>query len=292
MTSAHDWVTGARIRTLPAAIAPVLAGTGAAAAHSEPHFGRFLLAAVVAVGLQVAVNYANDYSDGVRGTDAQRVGPMRLVGSGRATPSAVKRAAMIAAGVACLAGVALAAWSGLWWLIAVGAASLVAAWGYTGGPAPYGYWGLGEVMVFLFFGPVAGLGTQITQCGAITGAGVAASAACGAMSTAILLANNIRDVEGDVKAGKHTLAVRIGDRAARWLFAAVILVVVAAVVATAWCAQSLVPLLGLFPVFLMVPVVRDVVGGARDAALIEVLQRTSSTTGWVGLMLACGLAAS
>lgn len=292
MTSARDWVAGARVRTLPAALAPVLAGTGAAAAHSQPHVGRFLLAVVVAVGLQVAVNYANDYSDGVRGTDTNRVGPMRLVGSGRATAGAVKRAALIAAGVACGAGVALTAWSGLWWLIAVGGLCLLAAWGYTGGPAPYGYWGFGEVMVFVFFGPVAGLGTQITQCGVVTGAGVAASVACGAMSTAILLANNIRDVAGDVKAGKRTVAVRIGDRPARWLFVGVVVAAVVAVFATAGAANGVVPLLGLFPMFLMVPVVRDVLDGARGVVLIEVLQRTSAVTGWLGLMLACGLAAT
>ena len=176
MTTVAQWVEGARPRTLPAAVAPVLVGTGAAAAVGDFRAGRALLALVVALALQVAVNYANDYSDGIRGTDTARVGPLRLVGSGVSSPAAVKRAAVLAFAVAAVAGLVLAALTA-WWLVAVGAAAMLAAWFYTGGARPYGYRALGEISVFVFFGLVATLGTTYVQAGRVTVAAVAGGVA-------------------------------------------------------------------------------------------------------------------
>ena len=211
MTTPAQWVAGARPRTLPAAVAPVLAGTGVAAYDGDAVWWKALLALVVSLALQVGVNYANDYSDGIRGTDADRVGPMRLVGSGVATPGSVKAAALAAFGVAAVAGLVLAA-STAWWLVIVGAVSVAAAWFYTGGSKPYGYLGLGEVMVFVFFGLVAVLGTQYVQAERVTLVGLYAACGIGALACAILVANNLRDIPTDQVAGKMTLAVRLGDR--------------------------------------------------------------------------------
>ena len=221
-TTPRQWVQGARPRTLPAAVAPVAAGTGIAHALGAGSVPRALLALLVSLALQVAVNYANDYSDGIRGTDADRVGPLRLVGSGTASPGSVRAAAMAAFGVAAVAGVALVAVSGTWWLLAVGAAAVLAAWTYTGGRRPYGYLGLGEVFVFVFFGLVAVLGTTYTQAGRISWAAVCAATGVGLLACAILVANNLRDIPSDTLAGKRTLAVRLGDRATRRLYAAMV----------------------------------------------------------------------
>src|SRR5579862_4856585 len=203
-TTAH-WVAGARPRTLPAAISPVLAGTGVALYDDAAVWWKALLALVVALALQVGVNYANDYSDGIRGTDFNRVGPLRLVGSGAASPLAVKRAALASLGVAGLAGLALAATT-TWWLLAIGAAAMLAAWGYTGGPRPYGYAGLGEVFVFVFFGPVAVCGTTYVQARHVTAASVCCGVIMGLLISALLVANNLRDVPTDRESGKLTLA--------------------------------------------------------------------------------------
>jgi 1,4-dihydroxy-2-naphthoate octaprenyltransferase len=267
-----DWIAGARPRTLPAAVSPVLAGTGVAAYDDAAVWWKAALALVVSLALQVAVNYANDYSDGIRGTDDDRVGPMRLVGSGAASPGAVKRAAFLAFGVAGAAGLVLAATTA-WWLVAVGAVSVAAAWFYTGGSKPYGYLGLGEVMVFVFFGLVAVVGTTYVQTEAWSWAALWAAVGVGALACAILVVNNLRDIPTDTVAGKRTLAVVLGDRRTRLLYAALVVLAAAAVLAVA-AATSWWVLVGLGFVALTVPALRTVLGGATGPALVPVLQQT------------------
>ncbi len=283
MASLAHWVEGARPRTLPAAVAPVLAGTGAAAAVDEAVWWKALLALVVSLSLQVGVNYANDYSDGVRGTDATRVGPVRLVGSGLAAPATVRTAAYIALGVGALAGLVLAATSA-WWLLALGAVAVLAAWGYTGGARPYGYRGLGEVAVFVFFGLVAVLGTTYTQASRVTWPAAVAAIGVGALATAILVANNLRDVPTDASAGKHTLAVLLGAARTRWLFAGLLALaagcLLALVAATPWVLVG-----GLF-VLPAARALRVVRSGASGLALVPVLR----DTGLAELVYATGIA--
>ncbi|MCU1431680.1 MAG: 1,4-dihydroxy-2-naphthoate polyprenyltransferase, partial [Actinotalea sp.] len=226
MATPAEWVAGARLRTLPAAVAPVLVGTGAAAELGSASVGRALLAAGVALALQVGVNYANDFSDGVRGTDAHRVGPLRLTASGAARPANVRAAAVVALAVGALLGLALVAVSGHWWLLAVGALAIAAAWGYTGGRRPYGYRGLGEVGVFVFFGLVAVLGTTYTQADRISWAAGAGAVGVGLLACALLMVNNLRDLPTDAATGKRTLAVRVGDHRARRLYVAFVAVAV------------------------------------------------------------------
>src|SRR4051794_5868864 len=220
MTSASLWVQGARPRTLGAAVAPVLVGTSAAVADADGvRWGRAALAMVVALALQVGVNYANDYSDGVRGTDKERKGPVRLTATGLAAPAAVKRAAFLAFGVAAVAGLVLSLTVDPW-LLLVGVAAIAAAVLYTGGPRPYGYIGLGEVMVLVFFGFVATVGSAYVQVKHVPGAAWWGSLVVGLLACAILLANNVRDVPTDTASGKRTLAVRVGASTARALFIA------------------------------------------------------------------------
>ena len=206
MATLEQWVAGARPRTLPAAFAPVIAGTAAAGLGARPVYGYALLALVVALALQVGVNYANDYSDGIRGTDADRVGPVRLVGQRLALASNVKLMAFLCFGFAGIVGLALVALSGAWLMLPIGVLSVIAAWKYTGGERPYGYSGWGEVFVFVFFGLVATLGTQYTQLGHLTWFGLFAAVGIGAIASAILVVNNLRDIPGDTVAGKRTLA--------------------------------------------------------------------------------------
>ncbi|MBK6872121.1 MAG: 1,4-dihydroxy-2-naphthoate polyprenyltransferase [Kineosporiaceae bacterium] len=272
MATRAQWISAARPRTLPAAIAPVLVGTGAAAALDGALIGRALLALVVALALQVGVNYANDYSDGIRGTDDDRVGPFRLTGSGAADPATVRRAAFAGFAVAAASGLALVALSGTWWLIAVGAASIIAAWYYTGGSRPYGYAGLGEVFVFVFFGLVAVLGTTYTQAGRVGLETLAGAVAIGLLACAILVANNLRDVPTDTAAGKHTLAVRIGAPATRRLYAA--LVAGAFVLAVLVALRRPAALITLVAVPAALPPVRAVLRGDAGLQLLPVLRDT------------------
>jgi 1,4-dihydroxy-2-naphthoate octaprenyltransferase len=288
MASASDWVAGARPRTLPAAISPVLAGTGVAIYDDAAVWWKALLALVVSLALQVGVNYANDYSDGIRGTDADRVGPMRLVGSGAATPGAVKRAAFLAFGVAAVAGLVLAATTA-WWLVAVGALCVVAAWFYTGGSKPYGYLGLGEVMVFVFFGLVAVIGTSYVQTEAWQASAVYAAVGIGAIACAILVANNLRDIPTDRGAGKITLAVRLGDEHTRLFYVVLLLLALVALLGVAlattwWAALALVYAV---PGFKAARVVRS---GAGGPGLIPTLQLTGIAELLYGLGLLVGLA--
>jgi 1,4-dihydroxy-2-naphthoate octaprenyltransferase len=288
VATASQWISAARPRTLPAAVSPVVAGTGAAAALGRADAGRAVLALVVALALQVGVNYANDYSDGIRGTDDVRVGPFRLTGSRAAPPGQVRTAAFAAFGVAGLAGLVLVALSGAWWLLLVGAACVAAAWFYTGGPRPYGYAGLGEVFVFVFFGLVAVLGTTYTQAGRVSTAAGAAAVAVGALACAILVANNLRDVPTDALAGKRTLAVRLGDRATRRFYVA--LVVLAFVLVPVAAVGRPWALLGLGAVALAVAPVRAVLRGDKGLELLPVLRDTGRLELGYAILLAVGLA--
>ncbi len=216
--TARDWIAGARLRTLSLAISPVALGTAIAYVTQGYNLALALLCLAVAVFLQIGVNFANDYSDGVRGTDAQRVGPSRLTGSGAARPRTVLTVALVFFGLGAAAGIAIVVLTGLWWLLAVGAVALIAAWFYTGGRLPYGYLGLGELVAFLFFGIVATAGTAYVQIGQVPFDAWLAGALAGFFAAAIMLVNNIRDRVQDARVGKKTLAVRIGDLPARIVF--------------------------------------------------------------------------
>ncbi|MDR1768881.1 MAG: 1,4-dihydroxy-2-naphthoate polyprenyltransferase, partial [Propionibacteriaceae bacterium] len=223
MATPAEWIEGLRPRTLPAAISPVLAGSGIA--WFEGSFKPLLaaLALVVALAVQIGSNFSNDYSDGIRGTDAVRVGPMRLVGSGAATPRDVLNTALASYFVSAVAGLAICWLTGQWWLTLVGAACFLAAWFYTGGKRPYGYFGLGEVFVFVFYGLVAVAGTTYIQVGYVSAATWWTGVAIGALACAILVANNLRDIDGDRQAGKLTLATKLGDTGTRFLFGGIVL---------------------------------------------------------------------
>lgn len=274
MATFAQWVEGARPRTLPNAVAPVIAGTGAAAALDGASWWRALLALLVALGMIVGVNYANDYSDGIRGTDDVRAGPLRLVGSKVASPRAVLTAAVISLTIGAVAGLVLA-WVSAPWLIAVGAVCIAAAWLYTGGSKPYGYRGFGEIAVFVFFGLIAVLGTQYTQALRVDWVGLTLAVATGCLSSAVLVANNLRDIPTDADSGKITLAVRLGDAKTRVLFQALLAVAFALtlvlVAATPWCA------VGLIALPLAVRAALPVRRGAGGKDLIPVLRDTGLT---------------
>lgn len=287
MTSPRDWVAGARPRTLPAAVAPVLVGTGAAAGVDAFDAGRALLALLVSLALQIGVNYANDFSDGVRGTDADRIGPTRLVAARLATATAVRTAALSCFAIAATAGLVLAALTS-WWLLAVGAAAMAAAWFYTGGAKPYGYRAFGEVSVFVFFGLVAVVGTAYVQAERILPQSVVASVPVGLLACALLVVNNLRDIDGDTVAGKRTLAVVLGERRTRWLFAGV--VVLSFVVVTGLATYRPFAALALAAAILALPPVGAVLGGARGLALLPALRDTGLTQLLLGVLLAIGLA--
>ncbi|HEY2204978.1 MAG TPA: 1,4-dihydroxy-2-naphthoate polyprenyltransferase [Pseudonocardia sp.] len=292
MATVAQWIQGARPRTLPNAVAPVLVGTGAAVGAGAVTPGRAALALLVAVGMVVGVNYANDYSDGKRGTDDDRVGPLRLVGSGAAAPEAVRSMAFAWLALALLAGLGLVLLSGHYWLLALGAACLLGAWFYTGGSRPYGYRGLGEVAVFVFFGPVAVLGTTYVQSGAPGGLAVLASVGVGLLSCSVLVANNLRDISSDAVVGKRTLAVLLGDRNTRRLYAA--LLTVPFVLSLCGALGDPWLLLGLLAAPLAVSPVRRVLSGVGGRDLIAVLGDTAlvmlawSVATGVGLALPLG----
>lgn len=287
MTAASTWLAGARPRTLPAAIVPVAVGTGAAAADGSPVWWRVPLALVVALALQVGVNYANDYSDGIRGTDAERVGPLRLVGSGAVPARNVLVAAMACFAVAAAAGLVLAAVTS-WWLIVIGAAAIGSAWFYTGGPVPYGYRALGELAVFVFFGGVAVIGTSYVLIEAVTWTAVVASIPIGLLACALLVVNNLRDLDADAAAGKRTLAVLVGDQHTRELYTALMLLPFP--VATALALRSPFALLCLAATPVAVAPVRRVLLDAVGRELVEALRLTGRAQLAFGLLLAVGLA--
>ena len=287
MAEAREWLAGTRPRTLPAAVVPVLIGSGVALGYHRFSAGRALLALVVALALQVGVNYANDYSDGVRGSDERRVGPVRLVAAGLAPPRQVLFAALAGFFVAGVAGLVLAAMTS-WWLLAVGAACIAAAWFYTGGPKPYGYNGLGEVFVFLCFGVVAVAGTAYVQMMAFSWLGLAASVPAGLLACALLMVNNLRDIRTDTLAGKRTLAVVLGDARSRVAYVLTLLVPfgVAALLAF-FRPLTLIVALAL-P--LARPPIRAVRAGASGPALIKTLGQTGRLQLAFGIVFTIGLA--
>ena len=269
--SFHDWLQGARPHTWANAFAPVVAGTGAAAWSGNASIYRAMLAMVVAWALIVGVNYANDYSDGIRGTDDDRQGPQRLTGSGLAKPEHVKYAAFGAFALAAVAGTLLSVMSS-WWLIAVGALCILAAWLYTGGKHPYGYAGWGECAVFVFFGLVAVCGTEYTQAGRVTWVGVTCAVSIGCFSAAVNLANNLRDIPSDTDSGKRTLAVRLGDRGTRCLWLGLVAV---PYLSTLVLATQCVPTLAALAALLLTrSAATPVMRGATGPALIPVLGLT------------------
>ena len=287
MAKANEWIQGARPKTLPAAVAPVLVGT--ALAFPNPNYVNALLALIVSLSLQVGVNFANDYSDGIRGTDAERVGPLRLVGSGLAKASTVRNTAFSCFLIAAIAGLYLSSRSSLW-LILIGALAIGAAWGYTGGNNPYGYRALGEVSVFLFFGVVAVLGTYYVQSQKITFLAICASFPIGAFACAILVMNNLRDRAKDLEVGKNTLAVLLGDRATRILYLSLLmsggLIGALTAISRPWALLVIITL----PVSISLAV--KVLKGAGGRDLIPLLQRTALIQLLFAFIYSVGLAIS
>ncbi|HIY23121.1 MAG TPA: 1,4-dihydroxy-2-naphthoate polyprenyltransferase [Candidatus Brachybacterium merdigallinarum] len=296
MATLSQWIEGARPRTWPAAFAPVLAGTGVAiwqlgeqgALDWSVVVPRALLALGVALSLQIGVNYANDYSDGIRGTDDDRVGPFRLTGSGSAPPADVKRAAFAAFAAGAIFGLVLIAVAGMWWALVIGAAAIAAAWFYTGGKRPYGYLGLGELFVFVFFGLVAVGGTAYAITPHPNWVVLLVSIAIGLLACAIMLTNNLRDIPTDRVAGKRTLAVRLGDRGTRRLFTATLLVPFVLMIPVMLVQWQVVAVLVALP--LAVPPVRIVLGGAQGRDLIPVLGVAGRIELVFSLLLLIGLA--
>ncbi|GAA3164275.1 1,4-dihydroxy-2-naphthoate polyprenyltransferase [Planomonospora alba] len=288
MATPSQWIAGARPRTLPAAVVPVAVGTGVAAGYDGAVWWRALLALFVALALQVGVNYANDYSDGVRGTDDERVGPMRLVGSRAASPRQVLAAALGCFLAAAVAGLALTVITRAWWLPAVGAAAIAAAWFYTGGSRPYGYRALGEVSVFVFFGLVAVAGTTFVQLERLPWPAVAASVPAGLLACAMLVINNLRDIVTDGPAGKRTLAVVLGDARTRTLY--VLCLVLPLLVSAALVLWHPLAALGVLAAPLALAPVRTVRAGATGPALIATLQQTGRFQLVFGALFSVGLA--
>jgi 1,4-dihydroxy-2-naphthoate octaprenyltransferase len=289
VADAREWVAGMRPRTLPAAVVPVLIGSGVAAGYGHFSWWRALLALGLALALQIGVNYANDYSDGVRGSDDKRVGPVRLVAAELAPPRQVLAAAFGCFAVAGVLGLVLAAVTS-WWLVAVGAACIAAAWFYTGGPHPYGYLGFGEVFVFTFFGVVAVAGTAYVQMDRLSWLALVASVPAGLLACALLMVNNLRDIRSDTQAGKKTLAVRLGDARSRVTYVDILLVPFGfAVVLAVWRPLTLLALLAL-PLARMP--IQSVRAGASGPALIRTLGQTGRIQLAFGIAFTVGLAVS
>jgi 1,4-dihydroxy-2-naphthoate octaprenyltransferase len=289
--TASDWIAGARLRTLPLAIAPVVIGTGAsvvAVGGGKLHWVLGLACLAVALFLQVGVNYANDYSDGVRGTDAARVGPSRLTGSGKAKARTVLIVALVFFALAALAGLALVIRTQQWWLLAVGAAAILAAWFYTGGKRPYGYNALGELFVFVFFGLVATAGTTFVIAGRVNLEGWLGGVAAGFIACAVLLANNLRDIDSDRQSGKRTLTVVIGATATRVLYC--VLLVLAYLILAFFALFYPFAWLGFFTLLAAVPAVLIMITAKTSKELILVLQLTSLVGLAVGVFLGVAFA--
>lgn len=283
-----DWVSGARLRTLPLAVAPVIAGAGLAHMTQRFSWTLTLLALAVALFLQVGVNYANDYSDGVRGTDKFRVGPARLTGSGAVNPKKVLTMALVCFGFAALSGLAVVLVSGRWWFLLAGLLAIVAAWFYTGGKKPYGYMGLGEAMVFIFFGVVATAGTYWLQSDIVIQEVWWVSAGVGLFAVAVLIANNVRDIPTDKKSGKHTLSVKIGDRASRILYC--LCVLFPFLVPAVYVIFNPGLVLVFFVLFLVVPAMLIMLLAKTPKELILVLQLTSLAALAYGVLMGIGFA--
>lgn len=286
--SINLWIQGARPKTLPAAIAPVVVGAACAQLESstQNNWLNAVFALVVSLALQVAVNYANDYSDGIRGTDKNRVGPLRLVGSGAKKPADVKKATILAFGVAAVFGFVLAATT-TWWLLLIGVFCFLAGWFYTGGKHPYGYLGFGEVFVFIFFGVVATMGTTFVINEQLTLVSFLASVAVGCLACALLAVNNLRDIAGDQISNKKTLAVRIGESGARKFYISLFIVAGFAVILIALSySAALIAMLGLA---VAVKPIRRVYAGATGADLIDVLVMTGRVQILVAISLSVGL---
>ncbi|MFB4291004.1 1,4-dihydroxy-2-naphthoate polyprenyltransferase [Nonomuraea sp. ATR24] len=288
MPTPAQWLAGARPRTLPNAVVPVMAGTGVAIGEGGFVWWRAILALLVALLLQIGVNYANDYSDGIRGTDDQRVGPMRLVGSRVAAPPQVLAAALGSFAAAAVFGLVLVLVTQAWWVLLVGAAAIAAGWFYTGGKRPYGYRALGEVSVFVFFGVVPVVGTAFVQTEQLTWAALVASVPVGLLSCSMLVVNNLRDVGTDAESGKRTLAVVLGAPRTRHLYAACLVLPFAVALAMTPVAPA--AALAVLAAPLAIAPVRAVLGGAAGPALITVLQQTGKLQLAYGLLLAIGLA--
>ncbi|MCH2633283.1 MAG: 1,4-dihydroxy-2-naphthoate polyprenyltransferase [Acidimicrobiales bacterium] len=279
------WLAGARPRTWPAAIVPVMVGSSAS--QAAPEGVRVILVLVVALFLQIGVNYANDYSDGIRGSDDSRVGPMRLVASGAAKPLSVRRAALLSFVVAAVAGLYLAVLTSLW-LVPIGAAAIVAAWCYTGGPRPYGYSGLGELFVFVFFGLVASVGSTYVQDEEVTALAVGASIPVGLLAVALLVTNNLRDLPKDALVGKNTLAVRMGDKPTRVMYVLCIVMSVLCLPYLSLLRPAV--LIAVLSVLLAVKPIRLVARGATGQDLVAVLGATGKLQMLFGVLLSVGLA--
>ncbi|MFE5283490.1 1,4-dihydroxy-2-naphthoate polyprenyltransferase [Nocardia sp. NPDC056611] len=287
MATAAQWIEGARPRTLPNAIAPVLAGTGAAASIGGFVWWKAVLCLLLSVALIIGVNYANDYSDGIRGTDDERVGPLRLVGSKLASPAAVRNAAIACLTIGAIIGLVLV-FTTAWWLILVGAACLAGAWFYTGGRNPYGYSGFGEIAVFVFFGLVAVLGTEFVQAGRVDWAGLVCAVSVGAFSSAVLVTNNLRDIPTDTESGKLTLAVRLGDARTRTLHQVLILVPFLALALLAWRSPWTLAALVALPA--AVKANEPVRSGANGPGLIPALAGTGQAMLIWSIVVAAALA--